>query len=138
MSETSRFVVIDYSSIYYADVAKTAPPAVRNGKFVQVRHGDTEYLLLSPREYSAYHSDIVERFCLERSIDGLYQERKKRFDILDAEWVVIGGGKYEMNEKERYIRFYDNSMAYGRFDAQGLREGVIRSEMFKGYEVAIE
>ncbi len=138
MSATSRFVVIDYSAVYYADVARTATPAVRNGKFVQVRQGDTEYLLLSPKEYGSYHSDIVERFCRERSIDGSYQEGRKRFDIHDAEWVVIGGGKYEMDETRRYVRFYDNSMAYGRFNAQTLSAGISQSDMFKGYEVSIQ
>ncbi len=138
MSATAGFIIIDYSSIYYMDVARTALPAVRNGKFVQVRHGDTEYLILSPKEYSAYHSDIVERFCREKSIDGSYREGKKRFDIHDAEWVVIGGGKYEMDETRRYIRFHDNSMAYGRFDAHTLSDGVSQSDMFKGYEVSVQ
>lgn len=124
--------------MYYADVAKTAIPAVRNGKFVQVRHGDTEYLVFSPKEFSPYHADILERFCRERFIDGVYQEGKKRFDIHDAEWVIQGGGKFEIDETKRYIRFCDNSMAYGRFDARGLREKVCRSDMLKDYEVKIE
>lgn len=138
MSAASRFVIIDYSPIYYTDIAKTTLPAVRNGKFVQLRHDDTDYLILSPKEYSAYHADILERFCLERSIKGSYQEGKKRFDIHDAEWVVLGGGKYDIDETNSYIRFYDNSMAYGRFDARSLREGVLQSGMFKDYEVSIE
>ncbi len=124
--------------MYYEEVAATTLPAVRSGKFVQVVHGDTEYLILSPREYSPYHAEILERFCRERSIDGAYQEGKKRFDIHDAEWVVRGGGKYEIDETNRYIRFYDNSMAYGRFDAQGLREKLLESDLLKEYEVSIE
>ena len=135
---TSRVVIIDYSVLYYRDVAKTALPAVRNGKFVQVRHGDTEYLVLSPKEFSPYHADILQRFCRERSIDGAYQEGKKRFDIHDAEWVVQGGGKFEIDETKRYIRFYDNSMAYGRFDGRGLRKKVRQSDMLRDYEVTIE
>ncbi len=138
MSTASRVIIIDYSMKYYADVARAAMPAARNGKFVQLRHGDTEYLVLSPKEFSPYHADILERFCRERSIDGAYQEGKKRFDIRDAEWVIRGGGKFEIDETKRYIRFYDNSMAYGRFEARGLKGKVRRSDILKGYEVTIE
>jgi hypothetical protein len=138
MSKASQIVIVDYSAGYYAGVAKTAVPAVRVGKFVQVRHGEIEYLVLSPKELSPYHADILERFCRERSIDGAYQEGKKRFDIRDAEWVVQGGGKYEMDETKRYIRFYDNSMAYGRFESKGLKEKVRGSDMLMDYEVRIE
>ncbi len=138
MTAKLRVVIIDYSSVYYAEVAKTALPAVRNGKFVQVRHSDTEYLILSPKELSPYHADILERFCRERSIDGAYQDGKKRFDIRDPEWVVRGGGKFEIDETKRYVRFYDNSMAYGRFEARGLREKVLRADMFNDYDVRIE
>jgi len=138
MSGTSHVVIIDYSEAYYRVVAKTAVPAFRNGKFIQVRHGDTEYLVLSPREYSPYHADILERFCRERSISGAYAEGKKRFDIHDAEWVIKGGGKFEIDETKRQIRFYDDSMAYGRFEAGRLREKVSHSDTFRGYEVRIE
>ncbi len=138
MSTKVRFVIVDYSTNYYKDIAKTELPAATNGKFVQVRHGDTEYLILSPKALSPYHAEILERFCRERSIDGSYQEGKKRFDIRDAEWVIQGGGKFEIDKTKRYIRFYDNSMAYGRFNSKGLREKVRGSEMFKGYEIRIE
>lgn len=124
--------------MYYVDVVKTSIPAARSGKFVQVRHDDIEYLVFSPKEFSPYHADILERFCRERSIDGSYQGGKKRFDIHDAEWVIVGGGKFEIDEAKRYVRFYDNSMAYGRFESRGLRDKIRRSDMFKDYEVKIE
>ena len=135
---TSRVVIVDYSVMYYKGVAKTALPAVRSGKFVQLRHDDIDYLVLSPKEYGPYHADILERFCRERSIDGAYKEGKKRFDIHDAGWVIQGGGKFEIDETKRHIRLYDNSMAYGRFDARSLRDGILQSEMFKDYEISIE
>lgn len=138
MPMTSRVVIVDYSVMYYRGVAKTALPAVRNGKFVQVRHGDTEYLVLSPKECSPYHADILERFCRERSIEGAYQEGKKRFDIRDAEWVIQGGGKFEINEKKRHLRFYGDSMAYGRFDEKGLVDKVRQADMLKNYKVTVE
>lgn len=138
MSMTSRVVIVDYSVMYYRGVAKKDLPAVRNGKFVQLRHDDTEYLVFSPKEYSPYHADILERFCRERSIDGAYQEGKKRFDIHDAEWAIQGGGKFEIDETKRHIRFYDNSMAYGRFEEKGLAKKVRQTDTLKDYKVTIE
>jgi hypothetical protein len=135
---TPRVVVVDYSRINCSGAAHATLPAKRSGKFVQIRHGETEYLVLSTREISPYHADILERFCRERDIDGAYEDGRKRFSIHDAEWVILGGGKFEIDEDEGYIRLYDNSMAYGRFDWQGLRERVCQSDMLEGYEVIIE
>jgi hypothetical protein len=134
---TSKVVVVDYSHINPSGATQT-PQAKRSGKFVQMRHGETEYLVFSPREVSPYHADILERFCRERFIDGAYEDGRKRFSIHDAEWVVLGGGKFEIDEAEGYIRLYDNSMAYGRFDERGLKEKVDHSGMLKDCEVIIE
>jgi len=34
----------------------------------------------------------------------------------------VGGGKFEIDKAEKHIRLYDNSMAYGRFDIEGLKK----------------
>jgi hypothetical protein len=108
-----------------------------SGKFVQIRHGDTEYILFSPRELARFHADIVERFCSERKIEGHYNIGRKSFDIDDPAWVVVGGGKFEWDRKEKLIYLYDDSMAYGKFDAEGLKERIKTGEL-SDYEVRIE
>ena len=135
--ETLNVEIIDYSRRNQPDTKQAAPPARRSGKFVQVLHGETEYFVFSSREISPYHADILERFCRERSIEGVYEEGGKRFRILDAEWIIVGGGKFEIDENERYIRLYDNSMAYGRFDDKGLRDKIRHNGMLENFEVLI-
>jgi hypothetical protein len=76
-------VFIDYSKLYYTEVARTAVPPVINGKFVQIRTESTLYLVLSPTEFTKYHANIVERFCLDKGIEGSYDPDKKRYDIYD-------------------------------------------------------
>jgi hypothetical protein len=132
------FILIDYTPLYYASLAGTSVPAVVTGKFVQVRNGNTLYLVLSPKEFSKYHANIVERFCMDKGIEGKYDVKREKFTIMDRSWQIIGGGKFDRDTNKKAIKLYDNSMAYGRFDATGLKEilGVLTE--FSGYTISIE
>lgn len=128
-------VIVDYSEIYYS--GKGSIPERYSGKFVQIRHNDTEYILFSPTELIKYHADIVERFCLERKISGHYNKDKKSFDIDDPAWFIVGGGKFDWDKKGKIIRLYDDSMAYGKFDEKGLKERIKKGKL-SDYEIQIE
>lgn len=131
-------VIVDYSDRYYPEVEKRAIPVTRSGKFVQIRNDETEYLVFSPKEMTSYHAGIMELFCEERGIAGAYEGEDKRYNVFDPQWVVIGGGKFEIDTEKKTLRLYDNSMAYGRFKVTGLKERIRRSREMAGYEVRIE
>ena len=133
-----KVVLIDYSGVYGPGEAKTSLPDKGSGKFVQIRKGDTEYLVFSPKELAPYHAHIVERFCLERGIRGAHEGDGKRFSIHDSGWIVVGGGKYEIDKEHRHIRLYDDSVAYGKFDSKGLKEKIYMIIELRGFEVRIE
>jgi len=133
-----KFTIIDYSDVYYTQTAKTQRPEKIQGKFVQMRHKGMEYILFSPKEFSKYHADIVKTYCQEKGIAGIYNGQAKRFDIDDPAWVILGGGKFEMDREEKVIRLYDNSMAYGRFEERGLKEKILSVKRMSGYRVEIE
>jgi hypothetical protein len=133
-----NIIFIDYSEQYYLEVEKRALPDTWRGKFVQIRNGATEYLVFSPKEFTPYHADVVQNFCLEKGIDGVYNKARKRFDIHDSDWVVFGGGKFEIDKVKKRLRVYDNSMAYGRFDSKGLKEKIRSVPGMSDYEVNIE
>lgn len=133
-----KVVFVDYSETYYSNAAKTDVLDKYAGKFVQIRNDSTEYLILSPKEFIRYHADIVERFCNERGIKGVYNSAIKRFDIHDPAWVVAGGGKFEIDKIKKHLRLYDNSMTYGRFDSKRLREKILSINEFSGFDVNIE
>ncbi len=63
-------VFIDYTPLYFTAIARTPVPPVMGGKFVQIRNDETEYLVFSPQEFTKYHAGIVERFCLDKGIEG--------------------------------------------------------------------
>jgi len=133
-----KVIFIDYSEIYYQDAAKTALPEKRTGKFVQIRNNDTEYLVFSPKELTPYHAGLVERFCAEKGLKGSYDDKNKSFAVHEPHWIVVGGGKFEIDSTEKYIRLYDDSMAYGRFDSSGLKEKIHSISALSGYTVLIE
>jgi hypothetical protein len=133
-----KTVFIDYSELYYSGGKNASLPDKRSGKFVQLRKGEVEYLVFSPSGLTAYHADIVERFCRDRGLEGVYNAGKKRFDVHDPALIVAGGGKFEIDVPGKRLRLYDNSMAYGRFDSGGLRERLLRTKGLKEYEVVIE
>jgi hypothetical protein len=133
-----QIICIDYSEIYYSEIAKIPVPDRLTGKFVQVRHNNTEYLIFSPKEFTPYHADLVKRFCKEKGLKGSLDRTSKYFEISDPAWVVVGGGKYEVDKKKKFIRLHDNSMAYGRFDRRGLKAKVLSMEFASDYVVVIE
>lgn len=131
-------VLIDYTSFSYSAVVRTPVPPVTSGKFVQVRHGDTLYLVLSPRELAKYHGNILERFCMDQGLEGSYEDDGGKFIITDTAWEVLGGGKFERDSGARAIRFHGDSTAYGRFDAELMRSALTGLPEFSGYRVVIE
>ena len=131
-------IYIDYTPFYYTSLARTSVPPVTAGKFVQIRNGDTLYLVLSPKELTKYHANIIERFCMDKGIEGSYDARREKFTVHDTAWQIVGGGKFERDGIKKTIKLYDNSMAYGKFDPTGLREMIAALPAFSGYAVMIE
>jgi hypothetical protein len=131
-------VFVDYTPPFFTAMAKTPVPPVVGGKFVQIKNEETEYLVFSPKEFTKYHAGIVERFCLDKGMEGGYDSERKRFDIFDRAWIVSGGGKFELDRGRMTVRLYDESMAYGKFDRTGMAEKVLSLPEFAGFTVLID
>ncbi len=131
-------IVIDYTPFYYASLARTSAPPATAGKFVQIRHGADRYLVFSPKELTKYHANIVERFCMDTGIEGSYDGKREKFTIADQAWAIVGGGKFERDDEKKAIKLYDESMAYGKFDATGLQEMLAALPEFSGYRITVE
>ena len=131
-------VLIDYTPLNFTAVAKDPIPPLMTGKFVQIRNGNMLYLVLSPKEFTKYHANIVERFCMDKGIEGRYDPRREKFTVDDQAWIIVGGGKFERNSNKKTIKLYDNSMAYGKFDPMGLKELLGALPEFSGYDIIID
>lgn len=131
-------IFIDYTLFYYSTVIRKPVPPVISGKFIQVANRTTLYLIFSPKDFTKYHANIVERFCMDKGIEGSYDAKREKFFIRDQAWQVTGGGMFERDGNKKAIKLYGNSMAYGKFDAEGLRELVGPHPEFAGYNIIIE
>lgn len=131
-------ILVDYTLFYYASVAEMPAPELVTGKFVQITNGAVLYLVLSPRELTKYHANIIERFCMDKGIEGSYDPKREKFTIRDQQWQVLGGGKFERDTNTKAIKLYDNSMAYGKFRSDGLKETLAALPDFAGYTIMIE
>ncbi|MDH4161197.1 MAG: hypothetical protein OEW15_00700 [Nitrospirota bacterium] len=131
-------VFIDYTPVYYSSIMKTDIPSATVGKFVQIWNSNEIYLILSPKELTKYHANIVERFCMDKGIEGSYDSRKEKFFIHDKAWHILGGGKFERDGNKKAIKFSDTSMAYGKFKTDGMKEMLAALPEFAGYTIMIE
>ena len=131
-------VLIDYTPFYYTSILHNPVPPIISGKFVQIRNAQTIYLVVSPQELTRYHANIIERFCMDKGIEGNYDAKREKFTISDHEWQIIGGGKFERDDNKKAVKLYDNSMAYGKFDATGLKEMLMTLPEYSSYNVIIE
>lgn len=115
-------------------------PLKRGGKFVQIINHSTsnEYLVLSPRELSVYHANIVERFCaLQGAIQGSYNAKRDFFEIYDPAWKVVGGGMWAIDDEEKTLTLGGASQMYGAFDEVGLKQKIQMAAVLSGYTVLI-
>jgi hypothetical protein len=135
----TSIVLIDYTPLYYRAITQSLIiPPLTTGKFVQIRNGNTLNVVLSPKEFTKYHANIIERFCMDKGLEGSYDSRREKFTIHDHAWQIVGGGKFERDINKKTIKLYDNSMAYGKFNTQGLKEMLGALPEFSGYTITIE
>lgn len=132
--------LIDYSEHYFTKIKKIDMPTKRSGKFIQIQNEaeQREYLVLSPRELSVYHANVVERFCLIHGIEGSYDDKKDYFEIHDHAWTVIGGGIWAINEISKTVTLSGLSQRYGPFEVKGLKEKLSSSVLVSGYGITID
>lgn len=134
-----NLVLIDYAREYFTTVAKTPVPEERQGKFIQVRRysTDTEYIVFSVRELSAYHANIAERFFGAQGVGGRYNRKRDIYEISSSDWEITGGGMWEMDDGGRALRLFGESQAYGAFDHNGLVSRLITVPQLSKYRIAV-
>ncbi len=126
---------MDYSDLYFRKIKKAAMPLRRGGKFVQIldEANDNEYLVLSPKDLSIYHANIVERFCAQKGIEGSYNGKKDFFAIYEMGWAVMGGGFWMVDDAKKTLELSGVSQMYGAFEAAGLKNRIFNSGAFPEY-----
>jgi len=127
------FRFIDYTGEFFRSVI----PPRRKGKFVQVTDGETDYVVLAPYELATHHAVILDRFCTLHEVKGAWIRKPAEFRILDGAWAILGGGHFEIDDDARSLRLFGDSMAYGGFDRDGLKEKLSTLPALQGYLIRI-
>ena len=125
-------VIVEYA------LSRDAPAAPeREGKFVQLVLRDREYLVFAPRELHRFHNQILGQFLAERNLPHRWSGAQV-LEIKVPDLAVIGGGKFRVSMETKILELWDNSQAYGRFDARGLAERIGTTDHpWSGYTVRI-
>jgi hypothetical protein len=132
-----EYRLIDYSSDHFRDGLGEDVPPERGGKFIQVRGKGVECIVLAPREFAYYHANVVEKFLLGQGVTGTFTPKGDYFIFHDADWTIVGGGMWNMNEETRELNLYGTSQAYGAFDSAGLRESLLGLPLLTGWRVRV-
>lgn len=121
---------VDYSKLWYCKINNVQVPHHRSGKFIVVTNDGNLWCILSPRDMSKYHANIAERFLNERSVSGEYDSSHAKYTPSQNDWVIEGGGKWEINEEQGLLVIYDSSQAYGRLDLKSLADRLLKETDF--------
>ncbi|MBF0519448.1 MAG: hypothetical protein HQK92_06980 [Nitrospirae bacterium] len=132
------FKYIDYSDFFYQTTNKTATPLERTGKFVQLTNETTEFVIFSPKEFTAYHADILVIFCKQQGIAHTHNAADKYLEIVDTGWEIIGGGTWKIEEKGKLLVLWGFSQAYGKFNPEGLKEKLTTVGNLTGFTIQID
>lgn len=135
-----HFIFIDYSIHYFTEVVRKAVPEKRQGKFIQVRRysTDTEYLVLSVRELSAYHANIAERFFKEHGVAFRYNRKRDFLEVDSPDWEIVGGGMWEIDAGEKTLKLFGQSQAYGAFESMGMKSRLTKVPALKGFGITTQ
>lgn len=128
---------IDYSEAYFRQLNESEIPQVREGKFVQLKNDENEYIVFAPKGLCKYHSDIVARFGEIESESVAMSTRGDFAEFDNPEWKIIGGGKMRINDDDKTIDMTGASQVYGPFRKDGLAERLAAAPNLATYRINI-
>ena len=89
------------------------------GKFLQLRLGERDYILCATATECRYHNQILARFLSEQGIPHRWKSEEEL--VVDRpELAVTGGGRFRLDATRKSLHVWDNSSVYGRFDPSRL------------------
>ena len=110
---------------------RTYPPfdasRFRSGKFLQLELDGIPWLLFADPVAFRYHNQILAAFLQEHGVAHHWTAPEAlEYDIQRVR--IAGGGRFELGADAMTLELWDNSAAYGRFDAIRLQSQIAASD----------
>ena len=88
----------------------------RAGKFLQISCAGIPWLLFATPDACRFHNQILSRFLDGAAIPYRWTS-PETLEVNDERIEVIGGGRFRLDPLGQHLELWDDSHAYGRFDA---------------------
>lgn len=123
--------------LVYRTSAEAQATGDSEGKFVQLKWRDREYLIFADFDTHRYHTQILGQFLDEQGIPHHWDD-PQHLDLENSPVAVMGGGRYRADTANKALELWDDSQAYGRFQDEGLTERLARTtHPWQGFSVRI-
>ena len=123
--------------LFYSATGEPPDSAEYRGKFLQLTLDGTHYLVFAPAERHRFHNQILAHFAADRNIAHRWDD-DQGLEIQSPQLTVIGGGKFRADTVSKCLELWDNSQAYGRFDARSLAEAIASAvHPWSGFDIRI-
>ncbi len=132
------FTFIDYSGkIPESQIETSDAQAARNGKFVQIRHDNDEYIVFAPKALCKYHAHIIEEFASDPGFDLTTRRTNQGSFFHDLKWRILGGGKMQIDVENRTLLLSGDSKVYGAFDRSVIVSRLSEVPQFRDYKIEL-
>jgi len=108
------------------------------GKFVIIAEDNRFNLVLGLLSEFPYHAHLVNRFCKLYDIPALWQKKPDQYQIMTDAYRINGGGWVDIKSKDKLLRVFGYSTAYGTFRKQDFLDIVEDNNWLVDYRIDIE
>ena len=123
--------------ITYPAAPDTPVTARIEGKFVQLRLKNEEYLVFAEAGLHRFHNQILAQFLTDRGLPHRWRD-DQTLEVDLPEFAVSGGGRFRADPETRTLELWNSSQAYGRFEERGLPEKIAAAgHAWSGFTIRI-
>ena len=97
-----------------------------SGKFLQLECDGAPWLLFATPDSFRYHNQLLARFLEDERIAHRWIDRET-LEVPRDRARVTGGGRFNLNLATHRLDLWDDSHAYGRFDAHSVPGQLVRA-----------
>jgi hypothetical protein len=121
-----------------SDDDKNDSDSIQVAKFILIKKEDEVCLMFGLLKQFPYHAILVEHYCAVEKIEtGTWEVKPDFYDVNNSRIKIKGGGWVEINVRDKSLKFFGVSKAYGPFDKANLVHVLSNHHYFSPFSVTI-